>query len=287
MSGNNDWINFNYASKHFSMNPIDFKFRNKKESIEHSIEQILKKYDNLYLSLSGGLDSEFAAKCLYDNGVKFTPIIVDYTSNANEKWYAYYWCYEHRIKPIVLKLTQQDVLENFPKISFKYSTAFVSSIDFILEAYVSKMNGKLVTSAAEPFTRLHSFYDNLTIGTSEKLEFKTYDFMLDYHMPNKHAYNFLTYTPDLLYDMIKNIDYKKPVQLAMAEYYGLTPRPKINAISNMLLHGDKMINAMSISNSKHDLLSISLGFKGDFLRKFENHEIIQGTFEKETLCQEL
>lgn len=278
MSGHNNWITFDYKNKHFSMNPVDLKFRNKQESIEYTVEQITNKYENLYVSLSGGLDSEFVAKCLYDHGIKFTPLIIDYASNANERWWAYRWCYEHNVKPIIIKLERNDIIANFPKISYKYSTAFVSSIDFIVEAYVSKLGGKLVTSTAEPFDRVSSFNDDLSTKTSDMLDFSTYDFMLDYHMPDKHAYNFLTYTPDLIYDFVKNLDYEKPVQLAMSEYYGLLPRPKINAFSNMLFHGDSMISVMSQTNSKIDLLSIKLGSKDDFLKKFENHETVLGVF---------
>jgi len=279
MPGHNDWITFDYKNKYFCMNPVDLKFKNKQESIEYTIEKIVDKYENLFVSLSGGLDSEFVAKCLYDNGIKFTPIIVDYTSNANEMWYAHRWCYEYNIKPIIIKLTRDDIVANFAKISEKYNTTFICAIDFIVERYVSYMQGKLVTSAAEPFNRIHSFYDNLTIKTSSNLDFRTYDLMLDYYMPNKHCYNFLTYTPDLLYNIVKNLDYKKPVQLAISEYYGIIPRPKINSISNILFYGDDVVKLMTDTNSKRDLSSIYIGTKDEFLTKFENGEIVYGIFK--------
>lgn len=261
------------------MNPVDLKFRNKKESIEHTIEQITLNYQNLYVSLSGGLDSEFVAKCLIDHGVKFTPIIVDYASNMNEMWYAYRWCYEYKIKPVVIKLTRDDIINTFAKISERYNTAFICAIDFIVEAYVSKSHGKLVTSAAEPFDRINSLSDNLSISASNILDFRTYDLMLDYYMPHKHFYNFLIYTPDLLYDIIKNLDYKKPIQLAMSEYYGIVPRPKINSFSNIIFHGNDVVKLMSETNSKRELSSIYMGTKDDFLRKFDNGEIVYGIFK--------
>lgn len=279
MSGYNDWITFDYKNKYFCMNPIDLKFRNKQSSIEHTIEQMVGKYENLYVSLSGGLDSEFVAKCLYEHGVKFTPIIVDYKSNANEIWYAHRWCYEYKIKPIIIKLTRDDIITNFAKISEKYNTAFICAIDFIVETYVSKLHGRLITSAAEPFDRINSLHDDLTAKTSYMLDFRTYDLMLDYYMPHKHSYNFLIYTPDLLYNIVKNLDYEKPVQLAMSEYYGILPRPKINSLSNIVFHGDSVVKLMSDSNSKRDLSSICVGNKDEFLKKFENGEIIYGIFK--------
>lgn len=279
MPGYNDWVTFDYKNKIFCMNPIDIKFRNKQESIEYTVEKITNKYENLYVSLSGGLDSEFVAKCLYDCGIKFTPVIVDYTSNANEMWYAHRWCYEHKIKPAIIKLTRDDIITSFAKISEKYNTTFICAIDFIVEAYVSRLHGKLVTSAAEPFNRIHSLYDNLTVKTSNVLDFRTYDLMLDHYMPHKHAYNFLIYTPDLVYDMIKNLDYEKPVQLAMSEYYGILPRPKMNSLSNIVLHGDEVVKLMTDTNSKRDLSSIYIGMKEEFLRKFENNQIVYGIFK--------
>jgi len=278
MSGHNNWVTFDYEKRIFGMNTKDFLHRSKQESIDLAVEKILEKYNNLHVSLSGGLDSEFVAKCLLERGVKFTPVIVDYVSNANEVWYAYYWCYKNNIAPVVIKLTKQDLISKFPAISVKHNTAFISAVDFIVEDYVSKKGGNLITSAAEPFARISSINDKVNNPTSDILYFSTYDFMLDYHMPDKHAYNFLLYIPDLFYDMVKHLDYTKPVQLAMSEYYGLSPRPKINAASNVCHYGQEVLSLMSSVNSKSALLSIGIGNQKQVLNKFENHDTIVGIF---------
>jgi adenylyl- and sulfurtransferase ThiI len=86
--------------------------------------------------LSGGLDSEFAANCLFDRGVNFTPIIMDIHSNRIENWYAHYWCYEKRIKPLIITMNEKDVIKTFSKISEEKNIPFYCSIPIILSEIV-------------------------------------------------------------------------------------------------------------------------------------------------------
>lgn len=69
--------------------------------------EIAGQYQNLYLAMSGGSDSEHMANVLHRNKIPFKPIIVDYDHcqedyAVNENWWAKQWCKQHNIKPIIV-----------------------------------------------------------------------------------------------------------------------------------------------------------------------------------------
>ena len=40
-------------------------------------QEIFHKYKNIYVAMSGGIDSEWVAKCFHRQGIPFTPIIYE------------------------------------------------------------------------------------------------------------------------------------------------------------------------------------------------------------------
>ena len=79
MPGHNDWItnNDNICDLDFSHLKTLFK----KEAIAYNIQKITERFDNLFVCLSGGIDSEFAAKCLLENDLQ----LVNYQSHPTIK----------------------------------------------------------------------------------------------------------------------------------------------------------------------------------------------------------
>lgn len=66
-------------------------------------------YDNLYVAMSGGIDSEFVAQTFLDLGIPFKPIIFR-VSDLNELdiWWAFKWCRDNSIEPVVVDATIED-----------------------------------------------------------------------------------------------------------------------------------------------------------------------------------
>lgn len=278
-----NWIDFNYHEKRCVLKLSNINTQlSQKQIIDNVVQSIVHDYDNLYISLSGGMDSEFTAKCFTERGIKFKPLIVDYISNSTEVWWAYKWCYDNKIEPEVIRLSKYDFVNLCTRYAKKYDTAFLSAIDFIMYDYIDKLDGKLVSSFAMPYRRISCLDDILSANVDTNLEFATYDFMLDYYEPKKHPYNFSVYTPEMMYDMVKNISYDKPMQIALSEYYGVTCRPKIPALMNLALFGEELINSISKFNYERDLYTLELCDKDLFLKACEDKVNIECKFVKKT-----
>lgn len=281
MAGLNNWINFNYDEKRciLDMSSLDTSI-DKEEAIDIAIESISQRYKKLYVSLSGGIDSEFTANCFLKRGISFTPLIVDYISNGPEVWWAYRWCYLNGIIPDVIRLSHHD----YVKLSWTYAkennTSFSSALDFIMEKHVSKKHGSLVLSAPEPFDKIDCMSDMFDNPDECELHYASYDFMLDYNNPEKHPYNFLSYTPEMVYNMVRGVNSKKPLQHAITEYYGVAARPKIPVYINLAMLGENAINSISKFNSDMSLFKIKLGSRDSFLSKCESKSYINGEFVK-------
>jgi hypothetical protein len=266
-AGVNKWLQMKISTSSAS---IDLNFNNfqelkKQEAIDYTVDQLVKNYDNLYVCLSGGIDSEFAAECLLSRGVEFTPLIVDIENHRSESWYAHYWCYKNKITPKIIKLPWDFVKKTFPSITKKIpGSAFINALDYFCWLEAEKDNGKLVTGTTEPFDRVHGSYDMLSPGTTGfELNINSFDFNLNYL--GDHPGGFLCYTPALFYNMIKDLDYNKPVQIAMSEYYGVAARPK----TTFLDLTDPLVQINNYS------FNFDIGNKDIFLKRGANQEIIR------------
>lgn len=231
MPGLGDWIDIqdDFCSFDFS----NLKNMKKEDCIDYVVEKVIEKSDNLYLALSGGLDSEFAANCLFDRGVKFTPIIMDIQTNRIENWYAYRWCHEKKVKPHVVTMTEKEVTKFFPKIAEERNIPFYCSIPIILSKIVSQRNGNLIFGGEEIFDRDY-YLSGEFFTMSKKISFCDYSFCVEKEFKNFIG-GFLSYTPELFLNCLEEINYDMPGQLALADYYRVLPRPKINSSNNLSL----------------------------------------------------
>lgn len=255
MPGLDNWIKIENGSCSFDFS--DLKIWKKEECIDYAVEKMVEKSENLYLALSGGLDSEFAANCLFDRGVKFTPVIMDIHTNRIENWYAYRWCHEKKVKPHVVTMTEKEVTKFFPKIAEERNIPFYCSIPIILSKIVSQKNGNLILGGEELIDR-DSFLSGEFFTMSKKIIFFDYSFCVEKEFKDFIG-GFLSYTPELILNCLEEIDYNKPGQIALAEYYGVLPRPKINANINLsllpglkhlknILDKDKIVNVYEMES---------------------------------------
>lgn len=265
MPGLNDWITLKY-DKVTCTCALDFsavELLPKEDSIDYTIEKITERYDNLYVCLSGGIDSEFMANCLLSRGIKFTPVIVDFEGNRLEAWYAYLWCKRNNIEPRVISLPLQMAAAIFQHYAVKHSTAFVSGMEFVLNTLI---DGHLLFGSADPFFVQPGIADQLADTTPLNLEISSYDFALDLAYPRVHPGSFFAYTPTLMVTLATELDYSKPVQLAKAEYYGVNPRPKVSAYVNT----KDIAEIAAQVNSSVPLYTIKLGARDTFLEIVKN-----------------
>jgi hypothetical protein len=270
MAGLNDWIKVNSSFCSFDFSNLNIK--TKKESIDYTVETILDNGENFYLALSGGLDSEFAAKCLHEREVDFIPIIFDIGTNRVENWYAHRWCYVNGKKPLVIEMSEPQIVELFPKIAKKKKTTFYSVINLVLSEIVYEKGGCLILGGEEVVDREY-FLENSFRKMSDNLE--THEFAFCVENDNRgHIGGFLSYTPELFYNCLSELDYEKPGQLSLAEYYNVLDRPKINSFYN-LVSSPKLLEINHIVNQKNPIIKFRMGNKNDFLEIARNRGIIK------------
>lgn len=67
-------------------------------------QELHETYGNIYVGMSGGIDSEWVAKCFHRQGIPFTPIIYEADDlNSVDTWWAKRWCDENNIVPVIFK----------------------------------------------------------------------------------------------------------------------------------------------------------------------------------------
>ena len=115
--GHNNWFSINLESSPFRLkfNTRASKLYTDFDKAADNTAQLLQQSwgeKNLYLALSGGIDSELVANTLLRNKIKFTPIILKIDEiNALETWYAEYWCKQNNIQPVILQYTIDDLIQ--------------------------------------------------------------------------------------------------------------------------------------------------------------------------------
>ena len=166
-------------------------------------------------------------------------------------------------------IEQSVVLKIFPSIHKKHKgSSLLSAIELLVMYEINKVDGKLIVGGAEPFDRIAGNDDCLDQINTGNLDFNSYDFILDAY---DHPSGFINYTPELYFNFISELDYSKPVQLAMSEYYGVIPRPKFNVSRDMQNSDSNLREYFNNSSAIH----FDLGHKDDFLKKCLNREKIR------------
>lgn len=266
MSGLNNWITFDNAEG-LTLDFSALKVTTKKRSIDFAVKSITENYSNLHIALSGGLDSEFVANAFKERFIPFTPVLVDYYYNEPELWYAKLWCLKNNYVPRIIKIDKKDVEKVFSLYSYKHKTVFGCAVDFIINDIVE---GPVVFGLADPF----EFSSDFNKCTNTSLQLSSYDYSMETHYPGKHPGSFFTYTPELLFNMVWELDYSRPVQFSKAEYYSIEPRPKyqVSRLHEVFPHAARVCNKNAVPRI------LDLGHKDDFLEAAKQHSIYRCPF---------
>ena len=270
MSGLNNWINIDWNTPQptCSMDFSNLTVMSKQDAIDHTVNKLTENYSNLYVCLSGGIDSEFVANCLLERNVPFTPVIVDYTYNGAEVWYAYYWCYRNKITPKVFNLTSTQAIHLVPQLVKKNpGSSFMSAFEFLILSLLEP-EATTITGNAQPFDRISASKDKLMENISIELDFNSYDFN-----QHKQSVQFISFTPELFVNLASNLDYSKPAQIAMAKYYNVIPRPKIG-IPEAVAGGSVLMDKFFETQKKHIHYNFYIGNKTQLLSHAFNKEKI-------------
>jgi len=214
----NNWISSNIKYKlidkkslfKVKIKPYRFISNNFSEAVTEAILDI-KKYNNLYLGLSGGIDSEFIARSFIKDKVNFTPIIGVSTFNKNEVKYAYAICKELDIKPVIIYISEQDILNCFYNKIIKIfnGSGIHTIVNIILSNYVIKEKGIFVSG------------HNIIGGNKNNKSFLgigEYEFYSDLVFNETFELPFFFYTPYLTFEMVKAVGYQNELNTKYSLY---------------------------------------------------------------------
>jgi hypothetical protein len=174
---------------------------------------------DLYVGLSGGLDSEYVAKTFLNCGIPFKTVIVDTPGNQLELSYAYHFCRKYNIEPIILKKTEADMLTCYYRdiMGRLCGYGYNSVATYMVGKYADEMGGIYVMGE-------HLIDDqddgSILIGANE------WDFYNDALIGVHNTHYFFDYTPEIVYSMVKSIDCND-AQEFKTKLYDLPFRPKL------------------------------------------------------------
>jgi hypothetical protein len=235
--GHNDWYQIS-KDKQFeiSFTPYPFKKLDLKSAIDFTVNLISSKHQNIWIALSGGMDSEFVANCFYENNVSFTPIIWKYYLNI-EADYAINWCRERQIVPYIVdkELNNNNIIKILKNMTKRVnSQVWFAAISLYLAEIAKKHNGNLVTG-----TGVITSDNPYPLPAGNQAEFCYYDFFAD--LTKQHCGSFLIYTPELFYAILNEIDPTVPTQELKSSIYKVPFRPKIRPYHLL----DKLVDVSS------------------------------------------
>lgn len=230
MSGN--WINIGHqgwasiqATKEkfcFRVNrPATRQFESVLDAAKFNARTLAQDWNDrpLYLSLSGGLDSEFAANAFVAEGIEFTPIILKIGKiNALEYWYAEYWCRQNHVKPHIIQVDESEfekVLPAFARRANNTTNQIGITVNFYIADIIEKLQGYYVYAAGDINfdSERKQFYCNAV------------DFATDLYFDGQPS-SFFMYTPEFVLSYIKQFENVEDEQITKLEFYNVPPRPK-------------------------------------------------------------
>ncbi len=263
MPGHNDW--YTLQDNPFSINfkPYNFKKMSFDDAADYTAKLISEKYNNIYIGLSGGLDSEYVANVFLRNKISFTPIIWK-DPYSKESDFALYYCRKNNLKPFII---EKDLLDSVVYTSAKKaakqfnSSDIVAAINVIIMKTVEKNNGYFLMSTGMPITAGETYPAPIDCNHTEFMKNEFYPELKELNHPG----SFFCYTPELLHSYTKSLDYSLPIQEAKSKLYCIPFRPKIKPYHIGLIY--KIEN-----DSKKEVFDY--GTIKDFLNYLENFTIV-------------
>ena len=203
------------------------------DAADYTAKLIADKYDNLHLCFSGGLDSEYVALVLRRNKIPFTPIIL-LTPEHPELWYAFKFCKEHNLQPLILDFSDKHagpfyidkLLHNVYEIATELKLPIVESLIPNVIARLLPKNTNIVTGYGEPLRQSTKFSDPI----GDIFEIWDRDCYLNLEYGDRKPGAFFTYTPEIVKAIATDIDITQNSQLAKSTLYGLLPRSKMYSV---------------------------------------------------------
>ena len=250
----NNWIEYSFGNNTVrqAKESLSLKFNAQaKQLLPLSVtaietaKEIHSQYQNIYVAMSGGCDSEFVADSFTRAGVPFTPIMLTCENFlAIHKWYVDQWCIKNNRTLKILDIPFDMLMSVAKKKAFKIkATNGLAVASSIVGDYVKKQGGFLVTGAMPAYWP----DPKLNLGrNTENFNFEGFyidedDFYIESLDPGYHPWCFAYHNPEIFASLVNEWDPSEPVEENKWRMFSQVPRPKLN--------GGEMILRNAIANS--------------------------------------
>ena len=237
------------------LNPYPFETMDFHTAANYTANLIRKTHNNIFVSLSGGADSEYTLQSFVRNDIIVTPIIVETTGNQIELVEAYRICNELNLKPTILSIDDDDYLRWYHKIVKTISGYGIYCIPSIIACeYARDYSGVVVIG--EHLIDTDKMSNKITPGANE------WDFYNECFVGEEYTIPFFNYTVELAYAMINSIE-NIPLNVFKSSLYRTKQRDIVDYnFSDKFMAVRKVINR----TRKHmPNPHVDLGSKEEFL----------------------
>jgi hypothetical protein len=244
MPGRNNWIKLTYdglpARRLGESFTIEYTERTSriisfKQACAESAQEIHNYYDKkIYISMSGGSDSECVANSFYNLGLAFVPVIIkieDY--NRHDIRYALHWCQKRNITPMLIEHTVDEWGDILVDYFVRSKNRMLTGVGVMYAGdQVKALGGYLVTGCTDlqllPDPSLHEQYPSLLTDYFGYYTGWESDFALDQWDPGYHPNGFFTWKPEMLLSFVQDRNPEWANEEAKWYVYDVPPRPKFN-----------------------------------------------------------
>lgn len=293
--GKEGWIQFNFHRS--KSNPIpdrDFEIslhpskKSKIISFDKAAENVAidlhSSYKNIFLAMSGGIDSEYVAETFVRLDIPFTPLIFELENlNYLDVWHAHRWCYYKKLEPVVIKYTLKEYIDKVLLNLKEYHTRTPggTAVLRILRDYVRSKNGSLVTGGGD-----FEYYPDPTFfhaspfffGYDKEIEDEHHNPVVEGYVLNEPditrsmmmpemPFNFYSWTPEIVLSYVAARNLSKNNEENKIELTGCYPRPKNMGIPEYIFNRDpELSNIVLLRNYLGSSECNFMGTKEDLIR---------------------
>jgi len=263
----NKWLNHNLQerltnrSSDFKawVTPTPFSIMEFHAAADYTVNEIIKLNKNIFLSLSGGVDSEYALLSFYRNKIPVIPIIIKTHFNDIEVEYAYHICKKLNIKYHHHVMDENDYLNFYSACYKKINARFWYSIPNIIASKIAKENNGLLVIGNE--------MTDYNFKSVWKVMCAEWDFYQDVILPDNIHIDFFNHTPELAYKLIYEYD-GSPVDELKHRVFETSYRPKIEPVFPEEFH-NKIKKLRGKQESVPNLYHI-FGHRDEFIKTMES-----------------
>lgn len=192
--------------------------------------QVSTTSNPIFLSLSGGLDSEFVLKAFSHIGASITPVVVVSPFNVVESTYALSLCDLYNVSPVVLRYDSKPafIAELYNRARQYNVHSLISCVTILAAEYAVSQGGDLITGHCDPFAFAVTCGTTRTIDPvpiPEILEICAHDFYIETFFPTLTG-SLLSIDAGVYYALLSSVSHTLPSEEAKAAMYSIPLRSK-------------------------------------------------------------